>query len=80
MANNVGSYETGLDLHCLQKYLCWSAGLKGLDNTQAILSGCFTVEPVHVKTYKMACAPAKTQISLGIRPVRSVFAVLMKKA
>ena len=32
-------------------------------------------EPRHDKTNKMAVHPAKTQISLGIRPVRSVFAV-----
>ena len=37
-------------------------------------------EPRHVKTNKMAVRPAKTQISLGIRPVWSVFAVRMKKA
>ena len=35
--------------------------------------------PPHDKTNKMACAPAKTQISLGIRPVWSVFTVRMKK-
>ena len=32
-------------------------------------------EPPHDKTNKMAVRPAKTQISLGIRPVWSVFAV-----
>ena len=32
------------------------------------------------KTNKMAVRPAKTQISLGIRPVRSVFDVRMKEA
>ena len=32
------------------------------------------------QTKKMACAPRKTQKSLGIRPVWSVFAVRMKKA
>ena len=34
----------------------------------------------HDKTNKMIVRPAKTQISLGIRPVWSVFAVRMKKA
>ena len=33
MANSVDPDETAkpshLDLHCLQKYLCWSAGMKG---------------------------------------------------
>ena len=37
-------------------------------------------EPRHDKTNKMSVRPAKTQISLGIRPVWSVFAVRMKKA
>ena len=37
-------------------------------------------EPPHDKTNKMTMRPAKTQISLGIRPVWSVFAVRMKKA
>ena len=36
-------------------------------------------EPPHDKTNKMTVRPAKTQISLGIRPVWSVFAVSMKK-
>ena len=36
-------------------------------------------EPRHDKTNKMSVRPAKTQISLGIRPVWSVFAVRMKK-
>ena len=36
MANSVHPDETAhyepshLDLHCLQRYLCWSAGMKGL--------------------------------------------------
>ena len=34
-----------------------------------------TFEPPHDKTNKMTVYPAKTQISLGIRPVWSVFAV-----
>ena len=35
-----------------------------------------TNEPLHDKTNKMTCGwPAKTQISLGIRPVWSVFAI-----
>ena len=38
------------------------------------------IEPPHDKTNKMTVHPAKTQVSLGIRPVRSVFAVRMKKA
>ena len=33
-----------------------------------------------IKTNKMSVRPSKTQISLGIRPVWSVFAVRMKKA
>ena len=32
-------------------------------------------EPWHDKTNKMSVRPAKTQISLGIHPVWSVFAV-----
>ena len=37
-------------------------------------------EPRHDKTSKTTVHPAKTQISLGIRTVWSVFAVRMKKA
>ena len=37
-------------------------------------------EPLHDKTNKMNVRPAKTQITLGILPVWSVFAVRMKKA
>ena len=37
-------------------------------------------EPRHDKTNKVSVRPAKTQISLGIHPVWSVFAVCMKKA
>ena len=33
------------------------------------------IEPRHDKTNKMSVRPAKTRISLGIRPVWSVFAV-----
>ena len=36
-------------------------------------------EPLHDITNKMTCVPSKTQISLGIRPVWSVFADSMKK-
>ena len=38
------------------------------------------IEPQHDKTNKMSVRPGKTQISLGIRPDWSVFAVRMKKA
>ena len=38
------------------------------------------IEPRHDKTNKMSARPVKTQISLGIRPDWSVFAVRMKKA
>ena len=38
------------------------------------------IEPRHDKTNKMSVCPAKTHISLGIRPVWSVFVVRMKKA
>ena len=38
------------------------------------------IEPPHDKTNKMTVRPAKTQVSLGIRSVWSVFAVRMKKA
>ena len=37
-------------------------------------------EPRHDKTNNFVVRPAKTQISLGIRPIWSVFAVRMKKA
>ena len=39
------------------------------------LIGIQTCEPRHDKTNKVTVRPAKTQISLGIRPVASVFAV-----
>ena len=38
----------------------------------SIISLLFTCEPQHDKTNKMSVRPAKTQISLGIRPVWSV--------
>ena len=44
------------------------------------LKECVPFEPRHDKTKQMTVRPAKTQISLGIRPVWSVFAVRMKKA
>ena len=40
---------------------------------------CISYEPPHDKTSNVVVRPAKTQISLGIRPVWSVFAVRMKK-
>ena len=42
MANSVDPDETAhcepshVDLHCLQRYLCWSAGMKGIKH-KAIL-------------------------------------------
>ena len=36
---------------------------------------CSTYEPPHDKTNRMTVRPAKTQISVGIHPVWSVFAV-----
>ena len=45
---------------------------KNTDHT----SGSFTLyDPPHDKTDKMTVHPSKTQISLGIHPVWSVFAV-----
>ena len=46
-------------------YICWSFGINEL-----ILS-CYEYEPRHDKTYNISVRPAKTQISLGIRPVLS---------
>ena len=37
----------------------------------------YKYEPPHDKTNNVAVRPAKTQISLGIRPVWSLFAVRM---
>ena len=48
--------------------------------TPKILLNSQRNEPPHDKTNKMSVRPAKTQISLGIRPVWSVMAVHMKKA
>ena len=39
------------------------------------LSDATSYEPRHDKTNNLSVRPAKTQISLGIRPVWSVFAV-----
>ena len=36
-----------------------------------LILGCFEYEPQHDKTNKMGVRPARTQISLGIRPVWS---------
>ena len=43
------------------------------------LSAWIIIEPRRDKTNKMTVCSVKTQISLGIRPVWSVFAVCMKK-
>ena len=40
-----------------------------------VFSECFLYAPPHVKTNKMTVGPAKTQISLGICSVLSVFAM-----
>ena len=45
-----------------------------------IMAYYYAYEPRHDKTNKTSVRPANTQISLGIRPVWSVFAVRMKKA
>ena len=44
-----------------------------------VLAWAYSSEPRHDKTNKTNLRPAKTQISLGIRPVWSVFAVRIKK-
>ena len=44
------------------------------------IAGNVINEPPRDKNKKVSVRPAKTQISLGIRPVWSVFAVRMKKA
>ena len=41
----------------------------------ALLLIIWIYEPQHDKTNKVTVRPAKTQISLGIRPIWSVFAV-----
>ena len=52
------------------------AFLKDIPKHEAnALNNCLEFEPHHDKTNKMTVRPAKTQISLGIRPVWSVFAV-----
>ena len=45
------------------------------ENTETNVSLQSLNEPQHDKTNKMSVRPAKTQISLGVRPVWSVFAV-----
>ena len=47
---------------------------------KAIYGAWFSNELRHDKTNKVSVRPAKTQISLGIRPVWSVFSVRMKNA
>ena len=46
----------------------------GLGHIDRMFKKVITDEPPHDKTNKMTVCPAKTQISLGICPVRSVFA------
>ena len=46
-----------------------------LDATHLLFLFDSSNEPRHDKTNKMSVRPVKTQISLGIRPVWSVFAV-----
>ena len=45
-----------------------------------VVSWVSLLEPPHDKTNNVVVCPAKTQLSLGIRPVWSVFPVRMKKA
>ena len=45
----------------------------------ATVAASYLFEPRHDKTNKVSVRPAKTQISPGIRPVGSEFAVCMKK-
>ena len=58
-----------------RKYVFWSLRTIGI-----LCSLEKSREPPHVKTNKMPCAPSQDSISLCIHPVRSVFAVRMKKA
>ena len=58
----MGSVYQWLNMFLLQKH-----------KNGIVESGAF--EPLHDKTNKMTLHPAKTQISLGIRPVWSDFAV-----
>ena len=53
----------------------WQKGPSGIK----VIIMLSTFEPRHDKTNNVAVRPAKTRISLGIRPVWSVFAVRMKK-
>ena len=49
--------------------------LCGGSNKSEFVQYLFIYEPRHDQTNKMSVRPAMTQISLGIRPVWSVFAV-----
>ena len=59
-----------------QKYWLWIHH-KNLDTRKNYCNypRILLIEPPHDKTNKMTCVPAKTQISLGERPVWRVFTV-----
>ena len=59
----------------------WLSLIRHFDRTCILpQQGTFIFELRHDKTNEVSVRLAKTQISLGIRPVWSVFAVCMKKA
>ena len=63
----------------LVQILCITLNCKHL-TLKKVNVKCEANEPRHDKTNKMSVHPAKTQISLGIGPVWSVFPIRMKKA
>ena len=81
-------HEPSTLLHHIFMFSCPDDGI-AITSLQYLPTFCFLLwviclrillfESAH-KTYKMTCGPAKTQISLNIRPVWSVFAVRKKKA
>ena len=63
-----------LELHCLPRSHSWDARHIWIKNTVHGVNFQLKemeFEPPHDKTNKVTVCPAKTQISLGIRPVLS---------
>ena len=81
MSGEASAYLTAKTLHqidvkdgsCLWVYIALAVYRQWKKNSRS----CVRNEPRHDKTSKMSVRLAKTQISLGICPVRSVFAVLL---
>ena len=76
---SVGHFQTKTAWCFFLVFFCSSVYFSHLSNVRLSVTQ-WILEPRHDKTNRVSVRPAKTQISLGIRPVWSVFAGRMTKA